>query len=184
MQGVLLPLLLLSVVQSVNAASIITTKYDSYFKDSVIFLPIGTDWRLMKAQCYTESNLNPLAESPVGAMGLCQFMPNTAAEMKSKYPELDNFWLPETSIIAAARYMNQMNNFWSSPRSSMDRWLLAAASYNAGAGNIHKAQKLCGSPIPYRLIIACLPDVTGHHSIETINYNKRILQTYAIILLN
>ena len=182
-QGVLLPLLLLLAVPSADTASIISNKYDSSFKDAVIFLPVGTDWRLLKAQCYQESRLNPLAVSPVGAMGLCQFMPNTANEMRDKYPELVNFWLPETSIIAAARYMNQLNSFWSSPRERMDRWMLATASYNAGAGNIHKAQKLCGSPIPYRQIISCLPDVTGHHSKETITYVDYILRKWYLSLL-
>ena len=183
MQVVLLPLLLLLVVPSADTASIISSKYDKYFKDASIFLPVGTDWRLLKAQCYQESRLNPLAVSPVGAIGLCQFMPNTAKEMKSKYPELNNFWLPEVSIIAASRYMNQMNNFWSSPREKIDRWMLATASYNAGAGNIHKAQKLCGSPIPYKKIIACLPDVTGQHSKETLTYVDYIIKRWYMSLL-
>ncbi len=179
-RGVLLLSLLSSAVQS---ASLISKEYDKHFKDAAIFLPVGTDWRLLKAQCYQESRLNPRAVSPVGAYGLCQFMPNTAREMQRKYPELVNFWLPETSILAAARYMNQMALFWSSPRSSADRYMLALASYNAGAGNIHNSQKACGMPIPYAPIIKCLPDITGNHSQETIGYVTNTINKWYVYLL-
>jgi len=175
--------LLLSVWQSVNAGSLITSGYDREFKNAAMFLPLGTDWRLLKAQCYQESRLNPLAVSPVGAMGLCQFMPNTAREMQERHHELTDFWLPEVSIRAAGLYMARMNKFWSSPREPMDRYMLALASYNAGAGNIHKAQKKCDTPIPYAPIIACLPQVTGHHSKETIDYVQKIVGKWYVLIL-
>ena len=176
--------LLLSLwVLSANAGSLISSEYDKYFKNAAVFLPFGTDWRLLKAQCYQESRLKPFAVSPVGAYGLCQFMPNTAKEMTRKYPELKNFWLPETSIYAAARYMLQMNNFWSSPRPQAERYKLALASYNAGAGNIHKSQKKCGMPIPYEPIIKCLSLVTGHHSKETKDYVRLITEKWYVVIL-
>ncbi len=178
-----LVLLLLLVQPLVSAGSFISSEYDKYFKDSAIFLPLGTDWRLLKSQCYQESRLNPLAVSPVGAYGLCQFMPLTAKDMQKRNPELRNFWLPETSIMAAALYMNQLNKYWSSPRSKMDRYMLSLASYNAGAGHLTKAQKLCGMPTPYPDIIKCLPDVTGHHSEETIGYVKTIIGEWYVYLL-
>lgn len=177
--GILLSLLL----SQAQSASLISNKYDKHFKDAAIFLPVGTDWRLLKSQCFQESRLNPLAVSPVGAYGLCQFMPLTAKDMKRRHPELENFWLPETSILAAALYMNQLNKFWSSPRSQMDRYMLDLASYNAGAGNIHKSQKQCNMPTSYKAIIACLPAVTGHHSKETIGYVKNIVGKWYIALL-
>lgn len=65
-------------------------------------------------------------------------------------------------------------NTWSSPRPNIDRLELAQASYNAGAGNIIKAQKECGGKVLYEDIIECLPQVTGHHSKETITYIKMI----------
>jgi membrane-bound lytic murein transglycosylase F len=170
-------------VLSANAGSLITSEYDKYFKESAIFLPLGSDWRLLKAQLYAESNLNPTAVSPVGARGIAQFMPDTANELIEDYPELTDFYLPENSIRAASIYMNKLNKFWSSPRPVMDRWLLATASYNAGAGNIHKAQKKCDNKSLYLEIIKCLPQITGRHSKETINYNKRILKFYWVILL-
>jgi len=169
--------------QSVNAGGIITNKYDEDFKKVVIFLPVGTDWRLLKAQCYQESRLNPLAVSPVGAMGLCQFMPNTALDLNEKYSDLGDFWLPEVSIRAAAYYMGELNKFWSSPRSFMDRYMLALASYNAGAGNILKAQKLSGGETEYLLIIRELPNVKWVDSKQTIDYVNRIVKEHYIYLL-
>lgn len=177
--------LLLSVLPSASAGSLITSKYDNDFKSAAIFLPLGTDWRLLKAQCYQESRLKPRARSHVGAIGLCQFMPATAREMTNKHPELINFWLPKVSIRAAALYMRQMNNFWSAPRPQMDRYMLALASYNAGAGNIYKAQKLSGMKSSYPDIIAELPKVTGRHSKETSDYVRKIVgKWYVIIIFN
>lgn len=167
----------------VQSGSLISNKYDNLFKDAAILLPLGTDWRLLKSQCFQESSLNPLAESPVGAMGLCQFMPMTAKEMKKKFPNLDNFWLPETSIVAAALYMKQLNNYWVSKRPQADRYMLALASYNAGAGHLTEAQKLCNMPVLYAPIVKCLPDVTGRHSKETIGYVKNIVSKWYVLLL-
>ena len=169
--------LLSSVAQS---GSIISNKYDDLFKQSAL---IG-DWRLLKAQCYQESRLNPLAVSPVGAMGLCQFMPGTARDLQKKHIDLNNFWLPDVSIRAAGIYMLQMNKYWSSPRPFMDRMKLAQASYNAGAGNIAKAQKLQDGALLYDDIIIALPQVTGRHSKETSDYVKKITYWYKLTMLD
>ena len=53
--------------------------------------------------------------------------------------------------------------------------MLAAASYNAGAGHLIKAQRLCDGRNLYREIIPCLPQVTGRHSAETIDYVQKII---------
>lgn len=164
---VLLPFVCLS-------ASLYPDQYDKQFKRAAIHLPAGTDWRLLKAQCYQESRLKKHAVSPVGAMGLCQFMPATWGDMQKRYPNLTDPFLPIHSIRAAAIYMRDLNNFWSSRRPQTDRYKLALASYNAGAGNIHKSQKKCGNLILYNEIIKCLPQITGRHSEETINYVQLI----------
>lgn len=146
-------------------------------------MPAGTDWRLLKAQCYQESRLNPLAVSPVGAMGLCQFMPGTWSDMeKHKDVALTDPWLPEQSIMAAAIYMNRLNRFWSSPRPQKDRYNLALASYNAGAGHLVKAQRLANGSIYYDDIIGHLPSITGHHSRETIEYVDLINNKWYVMM--
>jgi membrane-bound lytic murein transglycosylase F len=157
------------------SGSLFPDDYDREFKDAAIFLPVGTDWRLLKAQCYQESRLKPYAVSPVGAMGLCQFMPGTWGEVSAQLDGLTSPWLPEQSIRAAAYYMQRLNRGWSSERPQSDRYLLALASYNAGFGNLLQAQRKCGMPVLYSEIIPCLEQVTGKHSAETRGYVKNII---------
>jgi hypothetical protein len=59
---------------------------------------------------------------------------------------------------------------WTSPRPQIERWRLGLASYNAGMGHILAAQRFCGGARDWQDIETCLPDVTGHHSIETRGY--------------
>ncbi|NRA61586.1 MAG: transglycosylase SLT domain-containing protein [Psychrobium sp.] len=138
----------------------------------------GHDYKLLKAQCWQESRFNRYAISPVGAKGLCQFMPATWKEAQRYFKSEANAFSERHNIQAAAWYNSKMYRFWSSPRPISDRYNLMLASYNGGAGNIHKAQKRCGNPNLYQDIIKCLPLVTGRHSKETINYVQRINHYY------
>lgn len=142
------------------------------------------DWRLLKAQCIAESALDPFAVSPVGAQGLCQFMPNTWADMQKRNADLVSPFIPESSIYAAAMYMADLNRFWRSPRPHKDRYCLAMASYNAGAGNLVKAQRLATDKVHCEPIMSELYQVTGHHSRETCGYIKRIMRIYPQLLLD
>ena len=133
-------------------------------------------WRLLKAQCNTESNLHPNAVSPgVGAEGLCQFMPGTWSTYESQLQIQGTPFDPKLNIMFAAYYMGQLRQFWSAPRPEWDRHSLAMASYNAGAGNLLRAQQKCGGASAYSSIIPCLRMVTG-----TSNYN----QTYDYVIRN
>lgn len=162
-----------------NAEAKLTAQYDSEIcKQSARYL-IGHDCDWLKAQLIQESRLKPNAKSPVGAMGLGQIMPATYREIcvplvichLSPYD-------PKASIKAAAYYQALMESKWFSKRSDQDRKALGQASYNAGAGNIIKAQRACGMPSKYMCIIKCLPQITGHHSRETIGYVKSISSHY------
>jgi soluble lytic murein transglycosylase-like protein len=128
-----------------------------------------------KAQLYQESRLDPTAESPVGARGLAQFMPGTWGDvskaLKWGIVSRDDACL---SAKAGAYYMARLQQIWKSPRPQMERHFLAQASYNAGAGHIINAQRLCGGARDWRDISKCLPQITGRHSRETITYVDRI----------
>ncbi len=152
-------------------------KYDEAIQRSVKrWWASGPEWQWWKAQLYQESRLDPCAVSPVGATGLAQFMPATWADMQRQLA------LPATvpashasyAIDAGAYYMATLKRRWSAPRPAMDRHYLAQASYNAGFGNLVKAQRLCGGAALYGEIVTCLPQVTGRHSLETITYVRRI----------
>lgn len=158
--------------------------WDRDFKGAAeIFMPYAP-WQLLKAQCIAESALDPLAVSPVGAQGLCQFMPNTWADMQRRDASFINPFDPEASIYAAAMYMADLNRFWRSPRPFEDRYCLAMASYNAGAGNLVKAQKLATDKVHCKPIMCELHRVTGHHSKETNEYVRRIMRIYPQLLLD
>lgn len=170
-------MLALSLAQSLSARSF-PSQYDALFEAyASAYLP-GVDWQLLKAQCYQESLLQPRAISPVGARGLCQFMPATWRDMQRQLGISAGPFNEAANIRAAAYYMRQLRNGWSSPRPERDRHNLAMASYNAGFGNLLKAQAECGNPALYDQIIICLPDITGHHSQETITYVVRIWGWY------
>lgn len=127
-------------------------------------------WHWLKAQCYQESRFKPTAVSPVGAQGVCQFMPGTWHDVPDFIKKGSHAFDARTNIEAAAWYNSKLYRFWYSPRPVEERIKLMLASYNAGAGNIAKAQKLCNMATLYEPIIKCLPIVTGRHSKETINY--------------
>jgi len=147
------------------------------------YLP-GYDWRLWKAQLYQESLLNPDAVSHVGARGLAQFMPATWTEVSKQlgYQGISPHAV-EPAINAGAYYQGRMISIWKAPRPAADRYSLAAASYNAGAGNLIKAQKVCGGANGYAEIIQCLPQVTGEHAQETTTYVQRIWQYWTQMVL-
>lgn len=151
-------------------------KYDDHIREAVKrHMPAKYDWRMYKAQLMAESSLQPDATSPVGAMGIAQIMPDTWDQYGNGGDPYD----PRQSIYAGARYMASLYDQWTWQRPDIDRVCLAMSSYNAGLGNILEAQHRSGMQSLYGEIIAYLPDVTGQHSQETINYVYRILTFYA-----
>ena len=135
----------------------------------------GVDWRLWAAQVYQESRYDCRAVSPVGARGCAQIMPATWRELTGSlgWQAADPFSV-ELNIEAGAVYMARMRAVWRAPRPERDRHDLAMASYNAGAGNIIKAQKFAGGAMDWPAVAKALPSVTGRHASETLVYVDRI----------
>lgn len=161
-------------------------KYDGKIKTAAEICLPGADWRLLKAQLSAESNLNPNAKSPAGAMGIAQFMPATWRQVQGETDIAEHItpYDANCAIPAAAYYMEKLCNKWSSEREEADRYCLALASYNAGFGNLLKAQKLAGGAVEYGPIIAKLHQVTGDkNSAETREYVKRIFRIFGEYLM-
>ena len=139
------------------------------------YLP-GLDWRIYKAQLYQESKLDPKAESPVGAQGIAQFMPETWAEVARAIGEPGaSPYAADVAIEAGAYYTAQLRHQWRRIDREPDRHSYALASYNAGIGNTRQAWRLCGEPGTYADgVPPCLPDVTGHHAEETKSFVQRV----------
>ena len=154
-----------------------TNDYDTLIKSSAAAHLPGTDWRLIKAQLFAESRLNPEAVSKAGAQGIGQIMPATWADLRQQLhmPDDASPFNPILAIPAMCYYMAQLNKKWNWPRPDADRYALALASYNAGFGNIEKAQRLAKNAADYATIAAQLHRVTGpENARETRKYVARI----------
>ncbi|MBO5875821.1 MAG: transglycosylase SLT domain-containing protein [Alistipes sp.] len=93
----------------------------------------------LRAMAIIESALAPTAVSPVGAVGLWQFMPYTGKsyglEVNSLVDERRDAVL---STRAACQYMRDLYNLYND-------WTLAIAAYNCGPGNVNKALARAGA---------------------------------------
>lgn len=154
------------------------TKYDLLIYRETKRYMIGVDPLLYKAQLIQESALKTHAVSPVGAMGLAQLMPGTAKDLSKQIGYTIDPFNVRHSIEAGAKYMGQLRRQWRVKRPETDRHNLALASYNAGLGNILKAQKRCGNVPLYNDIMKCLRQITGRYADETLNYAPKIRRVY------
>jgi len=86
-----------------------------------------------------ESGFNPLAESPKGARGLWQLMPDTARHFGLN-PDgpFDERLDPVRSTVAAACYLRQLYSLWGD-------WRLTLAAYNASPGRVQEALARSGA---------------------------------------
>lgn len=113
-------------------------------------------WTLERSLVYAiarkESNFNAEARSPVGAYGLMQVMPTTAAEMtgdRGFVTSPNRLFTPATNVRLGQTYVNRM---LARPEFQGDL-LRAVASYNAGPGPMLGALNRLGpNPDPLLLI--------------------------------
>jgi membrane-bound lytic murein transglycosylase MltF len=99
------------------------------------------DYLLMAAQGYQESRLDQSVRSRVGAVGIMQVMPATAASAPVKIPGIET---EENNIHAGARLMHFLieDHFDEPGLDLLNRMLFAIASYNAGPAKIARCRTL------------------------------------------
>jgi len=160
-----------------------TDEYDRHFQSAVrrhwaTELP-NADWRLLKAQCWVESNLDPNAESWAGAVGLCQFLGATWREAQGRIDlRTGNRRDGRDSVEAAAWYMAGRARFWSEPRPEVELWRLAAVGYNSGSGNWYKAQVRYGGRY-WRDLVPHIGEFVGERNErEAAGYAPKIEDAY------
>lgn len=95
----------------------------------------GFDWRLIAAQAFQESRLDPQCVSSAGAIGLMQLLPSTAAEM-GVYEPTD----PERNLYAGIKYLGWLRRrFFDEPQLSAEVQLdFCLAAYNAGPSRVKR----------------------------------------------
>ncbi|MBV9087442.1 MAG: lytic transglycosylase domain-containing protein, partial [Acidobacteriaceae bacterium] len=108
----------------------------------------NVDPNLVRAVIRVESNFNPRAISPKGAMGLMQLMPATARNLNVSNP-----FDPEQNVNAGVRHLRELLDSYRGDVS------LSLAAYNAGSGAVARSK---GVP---------------HYS-ETRQYVQRITRIY------
>ncbi len=154
-----------------------TTRFDPHFhKYSKRYFGADFDWRWWKAQAIAESGLDSTARSWCGAQGLMQIMPGTWEGIAPKLG-VTSPWLVKDNIQAGIYYDARMWAIWKAPRPLEERIAFTLASYNAGPGNILKAQRLVAGGVKtseWASVAAKLHLVTGRSSAQTCGYVTRI----------
>lgn len=111
----------------------------------------GIDPHFFTRLLWQESRFEPAAISPVGAQGIAQFMPSTAAMVG-----LDDPWNPAAAIDASAQYLRRL-------RDGFGNIGLAAIAYNGGESRA--ANFIAGSgglPFETRAYVQL---ITGHDAL-------------------
>lgn len=108
----------------------------------------GLPLSLLRAIVKAESNFDPKAVSPKGAMGLMQLMPGTAKDMYVRDP-----FCPKENIMGGAKYLK-----WLLERFNGDL-RLALAAYNAGPERVDACKGIPNIP-------------------ETVQFVQRVLRFY------
>lgn len=154
---------------------------------------IGWDWRLLAAQIYKESNFNPKARSWVGAKGLMQLMPRTAASYGVHNPTN-----PERGIYGGTRHIVWLEDlFQERIEDPVERQKFILGAYNVGQGHVFDAQRLAEKygkdpqkwdDVAYYLLKKSSPKYYNDkvvkygycRGIEVVTYVDRIYEVYAL----
>ena len=160
-------------------AQLVTSRYDPTFrKYSKRYFGVGFDWRVFKAQGMTESNLDPAAQSWVGARGIMQLMPSTFLEVQSRNPDFTAIDDDQWNIAAGIYYDRRLWRQWLDSVGADDHQRFMFASYNAGRIPLLRAQELARTrqlgPRLWPSIEAVAAEVPRWRHLETITYVKRI----------
>lgn len=171
----------------------VISPYDKMFQE--VGEEHGIDWLLLSAIAAIESEFCPDAESPVGAMGIMQVMPNVAKRMGY---ERDSLLNPRICAEVAALLLHENSKMlYNMPRFHENEPLnFILACYNAGYSRIADARRLTRfheedhrtwSVVEEYLELLAEPEFAEHEVVEsglfcgseeTRNYVRRVMKRY------
>jgi membrane-bound lytic murein transglycosylase MltF len=101
----------------------------------------GIDYLFVTAQGYQESRLRQETKSAVGAVGIMQLLPSTAADPVVGIPDISEV---EDNIHAGVKYLDflRSQNFNDPAVDRVNQTLFTLASYNAGPARVKSLRKM------------------------------------------
>lgn len=110
----------------IDLSTNLSSAYDSYFEEAARTYNVPA--ALLKAMGMVESGFDPNAVSGVGAVGIMQLMPSTAASLGVSDP-----YDPRQNIMGGAKYVAQLIEQFKGYSNCLE---LVIAAYNAGPGAV------------------------------------------------
>lgn len=98
------------------------------------------DWLMLASFAFQESGFDQDARSPVGAIGVMQVMPATAADRKVGIEDIDEL---ENNIHAGTKYLSLLRSHYFSDEAlePTEQMLFTMAGYNAGPNRINRLRR-------------------------------------------
>lgn len=102
------------------------------------------DWLLLASFAFQESGFDHSVRSPVGAVGVMQVMPATAADRAIGIPDIEDL---ENNIHAGTKYLSVLRGHYFSDEAMdpTERMLFTMAGYNAGPNRINRLRKVAAA---------------------------------------
>ena len=102
------------------------------------------DWLMLASFAYQESRFDHNVRSEVGAIGVMQVLPSTAAD---RAVNIDNIEQLENNVHAGTKYLSVLrgNYFSDEDLDPMERMLFTMAAYNAGPNRINRLRRVAAA---------------------------------------
>lgn len=142
---------------------------------------------LLKALIFAESNFDAKAyreEAQINdaSYGLCQILYHTAVGIGYK-GKPSGLYEPEVNVDLGAQYLKKQIAVWKA-EAEIEKIRFGLGSYNAGLGNILKAQRLALTnklaTDKWSSIVSMLPQVTGENAAITTRYVEKIVAQWEV----
>ena len=102
------------------------------------------DWLMLASFAFQESRFDQDARSPVGAIGVMQIMPSTAADRAVGIPDIEDL---ENNVHAGTKYLSVLRGHYFSDEGidETERMLFTMAGYNAGPNRINRLRRVAAT---------------------------------------